>query len=138
MLPLREKDGFETLRSALLNPVSDTECEYFFDALIVAENLNGQTTIVEVGEAHAITQKRGWQLEEFPKLEGIILPAFYDVHFHWVQDDVRQSRKCPFWNGSKRIPFLKRPAFPTTTIAKPKQPSLVAHNIYRNNRRALL
>lgn len=93
MLPMREKDGFKTLRSALLNPVSDTECEYFFDALIVAETFNGQTTIVEVGEAHAITQKRGWQLEEFTKLEGIILPAFYDVHFHWVQDDVRLKPK---------------------------------------------
>ena len=94
MLPLQEKDGFKTLRSALLNPVTDTECEYYFDALIVAESFDGQTTIVEVGEADAITRKRGWQLEEFAKLEGVILPAFYDVHFHWVQDDVRQKPKA--------------------------------------------
>ena len=68
MLPLQEKDGFKTLRSALLNPVTDTECEYYFDALIVAESFDGQTTIVEVGQADAISRKRGWQLEEFAKL----------------------------------------------------------------------
>ena len=93
MLPLREKDGFKILRSALLNPASDTECEYYFDALIIADTIDGQTTIVEVGETSLIAQQRDWKLEEIPKSEGIILPAFYDIHFHWVQDDVRQKPK---------------------------------------------
>ena len=48
---MREKDGLIILRGTLLNPVSDTECEYYFDALIVARSAHGVTTIEEVGEA---------------------------------------------------------------------------------------
>ena len=123
MLPLREKDGLIILRGTLLNPVSDTECEYYFDALIVARSAHGVTTIEEVGEASDIAQQHGWRLEEFPQSEGVILPAFYDIHFHWVQDDVRHKPKTSLLEWLETHTFPEEARFSDSAFCETKAAS---------------
>lgn len=53
------------------------------------------------------------ELREFP--DGVIIPGFFDMHFHWVQDDVRLMPKASL------LEWLDKYTFPAE--AKFKKPS---------------
>lgn len=100
----------------ILNPVSDHKCEFIKDgALVLKKVFRNDKWIYLVENKYEAT-------EFFRKLdEGVynvsdkivdytghvIIPAFFDLHFHWVQDDVREMPKANL------LEWLKLYTFPT-------------------------
>lgn len=84
MLPL-----YRVLRCDYINPKSDTSCEIVVDGALVLKRY---------GQAYRIEKKGTWKSVqlflkgkrslELIETNGVVIPAFYDMHFHWVQDEV--------------------------------------------------
>jgi guanine deaminase len=79
-----------------LNPLNDKTCRWVRQGALVARlGTDGQYKWCFIGkekEALALYgQKTDIEVCEFPG--GIIAPGFYDMHFHWVQDEVRTMPK---------------------------------------------
>ena len=73
-----------------LNPINDKTCEFVRSGAIVIKN----DKIIEKGESYKILKKFQNQhplIIDFSNL--LIMPTFFDMHFHWVQDDVRLMPK---------------------------------------------
>ena len=49
--------------------------------------------ILDLGPAADLARRHGLDLAAIPQEPGLFLPAFYDPHFHWVQDHVRALPK---------------------------------------------
>ncbi len=88
------------IKTAIINPVSDTETEFISDGAAVLEKKSknpGEAGFVfrENGTADDVLKK----YSDYPEREVIdrpgtlMLPSFFDMHFHWVQDDVRMMPK---------------------------------------------
>lgn len=75
----------------ILNPINDKKCEFFKDGALVVQG----EKILDYGHKNKILKKYLAKLNatviEF--VDGIIIPSFFDMHFHWVQDDVRTMPK---------------------------------------------
>ena len=97
----------EFYRGPVLRSLSDNFSEYFEDALIVTQK-NGQKAglIVAIGEAAKVAKELKLDLSTLKKNMDLLMPAFFDTHFHWVQDDVRQMPKVSL------IEWLERYTFP--------------------------
>ena len=97
----------EFYRGAVLRSLSDNFSEYFDDALIVTQK-NGHKAgmIVAIGEAAKVDNELKLDLSTIKKNMDLLMPAFFDTHFHWVQDDVRQMPKVSL------IEWLERYTFP--------------------------
>jgi len=81
-------------RGAFLQATGDDAAEFWPDAIaaVLAEGVEAGS-LIDFGESGRIAEERGLDLESVPVAEGLHLPAFYDVHFHWVQDAVRLEPK---------------------------------------------
>ncbi len=99
--------SLEFYRGPVLRSLSDNYSEYFEDALIVTQK-NGQRSglIVAIGDAPKIANEFRLDLSALKKNTDLLMPAFFDTHFHWVQDDVRQMPKVSL------IEWLERYTFP--------------------------
>lgn len=99
--------SLEFYRGSVLRSLSDSTCEYFEDALIVTQK-NGEKAglIVAIGEAREVAKEFKLDLSTLKKNADLLMPAFFDTHFHWVQDDVRQMPKVSL------IEWLERYTFP--------------------------
>lgn len=85
-------------RSAILNPLSDKECQFMADGLLVLAWRPADKTwiIKEILPWTKGEKKYGDQFDKkhfFDLSQSVILPSFFDMHFHWVQDDVRLMAK---------------------------------------------
>lgn len=91
-----------TILAHILNPISDTECEFYeFGALVVE---NGK--ILFCGEREEALEK----YPDYPDIDysdQVMIPGFFDMHFHWVQDDVREMPKDVL------LEWLEKYTFPT-------------------------
>lgn len=95
-------------RSAMIYSRENGKYQYTVDGLLVVqEDEQGRARIAEVGEAAPLAQKFGLRLEEIPKSAGLVLPGLFDMHFHWVQDDVRTMPK------ESLLEWLEKYTFPT-------------------------
>jgi guanine deaminase len=101
----------------VLNPQSDSKCDYFFHGAIVLKYSNSQQVqahIEAIGPAKTLKQK-------YPHVvwldlsDYIIMPSFFDMHFHWVQDDVREMPK------DSLLDWLNNYTFPTENKFKNKK-----------------
>ncbi len=98
--------------AAILNPLSDKECQYLPDGLLVLawHQTKKSWLIKEIlpwtkGEKkyhRYFDKKHLFHLEE-----SVIMPSFFDMHFHWVQDDVRLMPK------DSLLEWLEKYTFPT-------------------------
>lgn len=86
---------YAAFRTALICSISDDVAKYYEDALLlitVEEADAGR--IFDLGSAAEIAASYGLDLDEIEKSKGLLMPAFFDTHFHWVQDDVREMPKA--------------------------------------------
>lgn len=107
-------------RAAILNPISDKECQYLPDGLLVLawHQTKKSWFIKEIiqwtkGEKkyhRYFDKKHLFELEE-----SVIMPSFFDMHFHWVQDDVRLMPK------DSLLEWLEKYTFPTEMKFADKQ-----------------
>ena len=82
----------------IINPKSDKKCENFPQgALLLAPKIkNGEVIykIQDIGPKSRVLKNfdEGFQLIDYS--ENVIIPSFFDMHFHWVQDEVREKPKA--------------------------------------------
>lgn len=93
-------------RGIILNPLSDKKCDFYADGILVQ---NG-TKIKDVLSFKKAEKKYGKVMSKSNLVElnnSVIMPGFFDMHFHWVQDDVRQMPK------DSLLEWLDKYTFPT-------------------------
>ena len=74
----------------IINPISDKKADLLLNHAIVIKN----GKILEVGESFKLISK--FQKSTpliIDRSDYLCLPTFFDMHFHWVQDDVRLMPK---------------------------------------------
>lgn len=120
MLRFNDRNGYRSVRGTLLNPISDTQCDFVEDGIIVAANVGDKWTIQSVGAATSIADQYAWDLNKIETSDGLILPPFYDVHFHWVQDDVREMPKTSLLEWLERYTFPEESRFIDPLYAEQK------------------
>ena len=106
-----DSSEIRALRGAWLNPVSDESCHYFPDGILVAENRNGTWKIAALGPAEEVIQKHGLDESRIQCEPGLLMPPFFDMHFHWVQDDVREMPKASLLEWLEKYTFPKEAEF---------------------------
>ena len=101
-------DKMKFFRGNFLQSINDQDACLLVDG-IVAVAVDGQSSgrVVAMGPATEIADTYELDLASLPKQAGLYLPAFYDLHFHWVQDDVREMPKASL------LEWLEKYTFPT-------------------------
>ncbi len=93
-------------RGIILNPLSDKKCDFYADGVLVQ---NG-AKIKDILSFQKAEKKYGKVMSKSHLIElknSVIMPGFFDMHFHWVQDDVRQMPK------DSLLEWLDKYTFPT-------------------------
>ncbi|WP_269525185.1 amidohydrolase family protein [Coraliomargarita parva] len=115
---------YDFLRGSCLRTISDIHADFFPDALVIteAEGL-WRGRIYEIGDTSELAARYNLDLGALPRFEGLLLPAFHDTHFHWVQDDVREMPKASLieWLQKYTFPAESRFADPDYAKAKAEQ-----------------
>ena len=97
----------------ILNPIGPKKCKFIRDgALILKQKKSGVWVVDKIG-----TQKKLYKEidgEVLDLSDRIIMPSFFDMHFHWVQDDVREMPKANL------LEWLDKYTFPTENKYKKK------------------
>lgn len=102
----------------ILNPQDDKNCDFYAHGLLVIEGAANKARIkdllpLEKGVkkySSLMTKKNTHDLGH-----SLIMPGFYDMHFHWVQDDVREMPK------DSLLGWLEKYTFPTEMKFKDKK-----------------
>ena len=108
----------------IINPKSDKKCENFPQgALLLAPKIkNGEVIykIQDIGPKSRVLKNldEGFQLIDYS--ENVIIPSFFDMHFHWVQDEVREMPKANLLNWLENYTFPTEKKFKNKTYAKRK------------------
>ncbi|MDA8793786.1 hypothetical protein N9N67_11110 [Bacteriovoracaceae bacterium] len=98
--------SFILVKGIVFNPLSDEKYEFFPNGYILFNRSKKQ--IVAYGDFDRDREKNS--LKGIPKVYDfsghLIIPPFFDMHFHWVQDKVRTKSK------SNLLDWLHRHTFP--------------------------
>ncbi len=111
-------------RATILNPLNDKECEFWKDGVLVTQKgSDGHHRILEIVEYHHACEKYvedfgASNLYEFPG--KLIIPSFFDMHFHWVQDDVRTMPKDSLLTWLEKYTFPAEHRFSSKSYAQRK------------------
>jgi guanine deaminase len=95
---------------SILNPQNDKKCDYLPHGLIVTEKNGKNVTIKEITSVENGVKKFGPLMNSKNTIDfgqSVIMPGFFDMHFHWVQDDVREMPK------DSLLGWLEKYTFPT-------------------------
>lgn len=93
-------------RATIINPQGDRKCEFYRDGVLVVKG-NKIKDLLSYNEAAKVYKLAHKDVIEMK--DSVILPGFFDMHFHWVQDDVRQMPK------DSLLTWLEKYTFPTET-----------------------
>jgi guanine deaminase len=104
--------------ATILNPFSDTKCDYLSDGALV---VRGQK-ILDIGSATQMIKKYQGKknIEYIDYSDSVLLPTFFDMHFHWVQDDVREMPKDNLLEWLKNYTWPYEAKFKNKSYAKKK------------------
>lgn len=96
----------------ILNPQTDKKCEVIKDGALVIKNKK----ILKIGPSYKILKSLSAKEFQIVDYNGcVILPSFFDMHFHWVQDDVREMPKANL------LEWLSKYTFPAENKFKNKK-----------------
>ncbi len=85
--------NYKIILSSIVNPLSDRKADYFEDGALVLRRVNEKYKIYELGKESVLLEKYKKDAELIDLKGQVILPGFFDMHFHWVQDDVSAMPK---------------------------------------------
>lgn len=107
----------------ILNPLNDKKCELYSPGMLVVKGKGSKATIVEVLPSQAARTRYGSKItsknhQSFGN--SLILPGFFDMHFHWVQDDVRQMPKDSLLQWLEKYTFPTEQKFASKSFAAKK------------------
>ncbi len=94
----KKRPLYKIFLGIILNPISDKKCEIYKDGALVLKYNRYQKRylIAHVGNRGSVMRKFASDSTAEVIYLGnnkVIMPAFFDMHFHWVQDDVRTMPK---------------------------------------------
>lgn len=141
------------IRGALLQSVSDTEANFIADGLVLLERATERAAgpaaeefdagveaevepcgrIVAIGDVDSVAAAYGLDPKKLPPPEdgtgrrNLWLPAFFDTHFHWVQDAVREMPKYSLIEWLNTVTFPEEAKF-----ANPEHAEEKAATFWRN------
>lgn len=110
---------YKVVLGHILNPISDKKCEYIPNGAMILKlskrDRQEVYLIDQIGPAKKILKN----FEQVAKIidfsDSVIMPGFFDMHFHWVQDDVREMPK------DSLLEWLEKYTFPTEAKYKNKK-----------------
>lgn len=117
---LPSSSNFKAIRGAWLNPLSDAQCDYFSDGLLVAKKEHDSWRVVELGNAELLIAKHALESSQIENESGLLMPPFFDMHFHWVQDEVREMPKASLLEWLEKYTFPKEAEFADPDFAEEK------------------
>jgi guanine deaminase len=93
-------------RASIINPHGDRECDFLRDGVLVVKGgkIKDLLSYREAMKKYKMTDDN-----TIYQKDSVILPGFFDMHFHWVQEDVRQMPK------DSLLTWLEKYTFPTET-----------------------
>lgn len=80
----------------IINPLNDKHCNVIRKGgLVLKRGKNAEYKVCFIGKEHDGRQyaQRKRDVEVLDYQDSVIMPGFFDMHFHWVQDDVRLMPK---------------------------------------------
>jgi guanine deaminase len=113
--------NFKFFRGSILNPLDDKSCDFFEDGVLVVQVKNKTEKIKDLlswSEAQDKYKKELSKKNLKVFKNQIIMPGFFDMHFHWVQDDVRQMPKDSLLEWLEKYTFPTEQKFENKTFAK--------------------
>jgi guanine deaminase len=112
--------------AAILNPISDKKCDFYSVGLLVIKKKNKDFVIKDVLPLTQGIKKYSSEMNEdnTTRFESsVIMPGFFDMHFHWVQDDVRVMPKDFLLEWLGKYTFPSEMKFADKKYAKKKAKS---------------
>ncbi len=104
--------------ATILNPQNDNECDFYPQGLLVTETTGKTSKIIDVLNLEKGVKKYHSKISPKNTVDfghSVIMPGFFDMHFHWVQDDVREMPK------DSLLGWLEKYTFPTEMKFKDKK-----------------
>ena len=122
--------GFLFYRGAVIQSATDRRADFIADGLVlVGKRGRERGRIVAIGAAQAVATEHKLDLENGALKGGpdhpgsLWLPAFFDTHFHWVQDAVREMPKYSLIEWLKLITFPEEARFADAGYAEARASS---------------
>lgn len=101
----------------IISPVSDKETLFLKKGAVVIKD----EVFVDLGEANKILLKYSKYLPQVvDRQDCVLLPSFFDMHFHWVQDDVRLMNKASLLEWLSRYTWPYEAKFKSLSYTKKK------------------
>jgi guanine deaminase len=106
--------------ATIINPISDTKCEFYYRGALVLKKVkqrgNEENFVVDrIGPEKIMHDYKEAMVYDLG--DSVIMPGFFDMHFHWVQDDVREMPK------DSLLSWLEKYTFPAEMKFKNKKHS---------------
>lgn len=109
----------------IINPISDKKAQFVFDGAMVLKEFKSKAgngfKISEIGSAKKILKNIDAKNGDVQILDfsgQLIIPPFFDMHFHWVQDAVRTMPKDNLLNWLDKYTFPAEAKFKNKSYAK--------------------
>jgi len=86
-----QQQQYKIILCDYINPKSDSKCQFIQNAAVVLRRKSSNKYVVDsVGKRETVLKKMAGKKskEVIDRRTMIMLPAFLDLHFHWVQDEV--------------------------------------------------
>jgi guanine deaminase len=96
--------------ATILNPQDDKTCDFLAHGLLVTEVSGKTAKIKDILSLEKGVKKYSALMTPKNTVDfghSLIMPGFFDMHFHWVQDDVREMPK------DSLLGWLEKYTFPT-------------------------
>lgn len=118
--------SYKVIFCHLLNPISDTQCDFHSDAALILafRNKSKRWVVKEILKESQAIQKYPRSKAKWIDHKGkLVIPGLYDLHFHWVQDDVSDMKKSSLisWLNKYTFPNEKKYANKSFTKKKAKE-----------------
>jgi guanine deaminase len=114
---------YQFFKASILNPQNDMSCDYIEEGLLVTRGTGRNSRILDVLPLATGLKKysaRMTSLNTKSFKNSVIMPGFYDMHFHWVQDDVRQMPKDSLLGWLEKYTFPAETKFSQKSYAQKK------------------
>lgn len=112
---------YKIFLTTILNPINDKKCDLYVDKALVLKKSKDTYKVDNIVDIDSIDQYRNAQIYDLTN--SVIMPGFYDMHFHWVQDDVRQMPKDSLLTWLEKYTFPTEQKFKNKTFSKKKAKS---------------
>lgn len=89
-------------RATIINPQNDRKCDFLPDGVLVVKG-GKIRDILSYKKALKLYKRKMTESSVIELTDSVILPGFFDMHFHWVQEDVRQMPKDSLQIGRAHV-----------------------------------